>query len=89
MGLSEMRSSSSYRARICGQSVSSARWASSWTAAMAACSWYGPVGPLGQRVGDQRHPFPDGARSQSVPVLLGERDQAAVGPGACRAPRVG
>jgi hypothetical protein len=32
---------------ICGQSVASALGASSWTAAIAAWSWYGPVVPLG------------------------------------------
>src|SRR6266705_5371312 len=36
MGLGDTRFSSSYNARICGQSVSSARDASSWTAAIAA-----------------------------------------------------
>ena len=38
IGLSDMRLSRPYSARICGQSVSSARAASSWTAAIAACS---------------------------------------------------
>ena len=36
MGLSDIRLSRPYNARICGQSVSSARAASSWTAAIAA-----------------------------------------------------
>ena len=39
IGLSDIRSSSPYSARICGQSVSSTRAASSWIAAIAACSW--------------------------------------------------
>ena len=43
-GLSEVCRSSSYRATICGQSVASALGASSWTAAIAAWSWYGPSG---------------------------------------------
>ena len=38
-GLSEIRSSSSYSATICGQSVASALGASSWMAAIAAWSW--------------------------------------------------
>jgi hypothetical protein len=38
-GLSETCSSSSYRATICGQSVSAAADASSWIAAIAACNW--------------------------------------------------
>jgi hypothetical protein len=38
-GLSEIRRSSWYRARICGQSVAAALGAWSWTAAMAAWSW--------------------------------------------------
>ena len=38
-GLSEISSSRSYRAVICGQSVSSAEAASSCSAAMAACNW--------------------------------------------------
>ena len=46
-GLSEIRSSSSYSAMICGQSVSAALGASSCSAAIAAWSWYGPVGPRG------------------------------------------
>jgi hypothetical protein len=40
-GLSEASRSSSYNARICGQSVVSALAASSCTAAIAACSWNG------------------------------------------------
>ena len=39
MGLGVKRSSSVYSATICFQSVSSARAASAWTAAIAACSW--------------------------------------------------
>jgi hypothetical protein len=46
-GLSEIRISSSYRAMICGQSVASALGASSWIAAIAAWSWYGPIAPRG------------------------------------------
>jgi hypothetical protein len=45
--------------------------------------------PLGQRVGDERHALPDGSPVPKIPVLLCERDKASVGPGACRAPRVG
>jgi len=37
-----MRSSAAYKASIPAQSVSSARTAREWVAAMAACSWYGP-----------------------------------------------
>ncbi len=39
IGPGATRSRRSYSARICHQSVSSARAASSWTAAMAAWSW--------------------------------------------------
>src|SRR5438128_6022755 len=46
-GLSDICIRSSYTATICGQSVASAFGASSWTAAIAAWSWYGPTGPLG------------------------------------------
>ena len=53
------RSSSPYSARICGQSVSSARAASSCTAAIAACSWYGPTDPCAQRSRDERDAFGD------------------------------
>ncbi len=47
IGLSEMRISSSYNAVICGQSVASALGASSWIAAIAAWSRYGPAVPRG------------------------------------------
>ena len=69
--------------------MSSARGASSWTAAIAAWSWYGPSGASRQRVGDERDALLDRLLVPPRPVLLGERDQRAVGPGARRAARVG
>ena len=33
--------------------------ASSWIAAIAACSWYGPVGPARESVGDEGHALGD------------------------------
>ena len=43
----------------------------------------------GQRPGDQGDPFGDGAGVPAGPVLLGQGDQAAVGPGPGRPPGVG
>src|SRR5260370_1087338 len=62
MGLSDMRCGRSYRARICGKSVSSARAASSCTAAMAACNWYAPIDP-----------FPRVAVSSAMPSVISFR----------------
>ena len=42
-------SSSVVEGQICGQSVSSASAASACTAAIAACSWYGPSGAVAGR----------------------------------------
>jgi hypothetical protein len=83
-GLSETPSSSSYSARICRQSVSSARRASSWTAAMAASSWYGPSGDRDIAPVTGAVALLDGRA-----VLLGQRNQRAVRPGARRKPRLG
>ncbi len=45
-GPGAMPSSTSYSARICGQSVAASVTASSCTAAIAACTWYGPIAPV-------------------------------------------
>ena len=88
-GLPVIRSSSPYRARICGQSVSSARAARSWTAAIAACSWYSPTAPPADRAVEQRGALGDQRPVPAGPVLLGQRDQLAAGAGAGRPAGVG
>ena len=88
-GLSEIRSSSSYSATICGQSVASALGASSWTAAIAAWSWYGPVGPRGSASVISATPSAMCVGVPAAPVLLGHRDQRAVRPGPGRPAGVG
>ena len=81
--------STPYSPRICGQSVSCARGASSCTAAMAAWSWYGPSAAVDRAVADQRDPLGDRAGVPARPVLLGQRHERAVRPGARRPPGVG
>ena len=81
--------SSSYRPRIWRQSVSSERAASSCTAAIAACSWYGPIGALASASVIRRDPLGDGRRVPAAAVLLGERDQRAVRAGPRRTAGVG
>ena len=56
--------------------MSSARGASSWTAAIAACSWYGPIGARVSVAVDQRDALGDRAAVPARAVLLGERDAA-------------
>src|SRR6478672_8515866 len=63
-----------YRARICGQSVSAALGASSCTAAIAACSWYGPTGPRPS----VRDTLGDLLAGPELAPLLRERVQRAV-----------
>ena len=77
-GLSEIRIRTSYSAMICGQSVASADGASSWTAAIAACSWYGPAGAAAERPGDEGRALGDQAGVPAAPVLFGQGDQLAV-----------
>jgi hypothetical protein len=70
----------SYRAKICGQSVSSMVGASAWTALMAAWSLYGP-GLL-----RRKHPrtiglaLLDQGPIPACAVLLAERDEGTVRP---------
>ncbi len=80
IGLSVIRSSSPYSARICGQSVSSTRAASSCTAAIAPAAGTRRPRPRGSALGDQRDPFGDQLAVPPRPVLLGQRDQLAAGP---------
>ena len=54
------------------------RRASACTAAIAACSWYGPSGAARQRVRDQRDALGDQRAVPQRAVLLGQRDQRAV-----------
>ena len=83
-----MRSSTSYRPTICGQSVAAALGASACTAAIAACSAYGAEAGRDERPLDQRRAFGDRAAVPARAVLLVERDQLAVGGRArARAPR--
>src|SRR6266852_5397247 len=88
-GPGETRSSTSYRARICGQSVSAALGASSWTAAMAACIWYGPTGAVPRVPGEERHPFLDVVTVPQVTSLFSERDDVAVRVRAGGSPSIG
>ena len=53
-----------YKISIWAQSVSSARAASAWTAAIAACSWNGPTGPVGSARSTSSTPSLILARSQ-------------------------
>ena len=70
--------------------MSSARAASSCTAAIAAWSWYGADRALRDSVArDERDALGDRRSVPQRAVLLVERDQLAVRPGARRAARVG
>ncbi len=88
IGLSVMRARTVYSARICGQSVASVLGASSCTAAMAACSWYGPTAPFGSVAPRSATPSSISARSHMRSILLVQRDQLAVGAAAGVAARV-
>ena len=65
------------------------RRASACTAAIAACSWYGPTGPVRERPADQGGALGDGGGVPAGAVLVGQRDERAVRAGAGRAARVG
>ena len=68
IGLSTSCSSTWYSATICRQSVSSARSAVSCTAAIAACTWYGPSCVRDSASRDHRLPLDDGG---PVPLASG------------------
>ena len=78
IGPGATRSSSPYRPRIWRQSVSSKRVASSCTAAIAACSWYGPIGALASVSVISAMPSAMACAVPRAAVLFGERDQGAV-----------
>ena len=86
-GLPVMRSSSPYRERICGQSVSAAVGARSWIDAIAAWIWYSPTGPARSRSREGPCP-PRSDRVPTAPVLFGERDEVALAVRAGRSPGV-
>ena len=77
VGDGAIRSSNPYSATISCQSVSSALGASACTAAIAACSWYGPSGPLDSAELTSATPSAMADAIPRRPVLLGERDQPA------------
>ena len=83
-----MRSSSPYRERICGQSVSAAVGARSWIEAIAAWIWYSPTAP--RAIAESRRAVPSAirSRSQRPSVLFGQRDEVSVSVGAGRSPGV-
>ena len=69
--------------------MSAAVAASAWTAAIAACSWYGPSGARDSVCSDQLHSLLQQRAVPAEAVLLGQRDQRAVGALACAAARLG
>ena len=90
IGFGATRSSRRYSARICGQSVSSARAASACTAAIAAWSWYGAEpgrAPALRVISATPSRIDFGIPAPAV--LLGKRDELAVRSRARGAPRVG
>ena len=58
--------------------MSSVEGASSWIAAIAAWSWYGPIGASASVALISAVPSSIARRSQTRSILLGERDQGAV-----------
>ena len=83
IGPGSIRCRRSYSARTCAQSVAEVLGASSWTAAMAASSWYGPTGPLVSAPDTSATPSAISSWSHLAAILLAERDQLSVvgGPG--------
>ena len=55
---------------------------------MAACNWYGPTDPSGERRAESAVPFVDGAAIPPRSILLVERNQLALRPGPRRTARV-
>src|SRR5215218_918068 len=89
IGFGDRRSSSRYSARICGQSVSSARSASACTAAIAAWSWYGPGVARASAPDTSATPSSMDARSHSPRSCSASGTSVPSGPRARRPPRVG
>ena len=74
------RRSTSYRPRICAQSVSAAVGASSWTAAIAAWSWYGPTRPIRSARSTSARPSAIRAASQRDRSWSSRRTSSPRGP---------
>ena len=70
-GLLSKRSRTSQRAAIWSQSVASELCASWWRAAIAAWSWYGPMGPRGKAAVTSAVPEP--AQKMNGTSILVER----------------